>query len=240
MEHRMQPALRLIAAWFLAAAMAHAQPTPAPAFDAASIKPTAEQPDSGSGITTIRGRIIARNVTLKRCIRGAYDVPETNIFGAPKWAGEQRYDIDAKAPAPGDGDLMAMLRTLLADRFKLAFHWEDRQLPGYTLVAGKGGIKARPSSPDVGSDATSRNGGVEATGCTMAMLALKLSEALHMPVADGTGIAGRYDFTLSWPPADMDAGVVTAIQEQLGLKLESRKVTTKVFVIDSAQPASGN
>ena len=226
--------LALLVAVSLAAAAAQT-------FDAASIKPSQAQPGSSSGITTKIGSIQADNVTLKRCIRGAYDVSETTIFGGEKWVGEERYDIVAKAGSPaGDQELMMMLRALLADRFKLAIHRETRQITGYRLVAAKSGIKAKPSLPGTERSATSRNGGVEAKGCDMNCLAGKMSEALHAPVTNGTGIQGAYDFTLSWPTGDMDAAVFSAIQEQLGLKLESRKVPAEVIVIDRAERPAAN
>jgi len=224
--------------WWIAVSAAAAQ---APAFEAASIKPTSAPPGSSSGIATKPGRIEATNVTLKRCIRGAYDVSETNIFGGEKWVAEERYDIVAKAAGPaGDSELMPMLRTLLAERFKLAIHRETRQIAGYTLVVGKGALKAKPSQPGAESSATSARGLVEATACDMNCLARKLSEALHGPVVNGTGIDGKYDFTLKWPADDLDVAVFSALQEQLGLKLESRKVPADVIVIDRAERPSAN
>jgi len=236
------------------------QTTPAPAFEAASIKPSKVEPGGSSGITTRKGGISARNVTLKRCIRGAYDVQESQIVG-PKWAGEDRYDIDAKAAGPsGDSELMAMLQSLLAERFGLAFHRETRELPGYALVVGKSGLKAKRSQPDGDSRSISSRVAIDAQACSMRRLAQKLSEVIHAPVADLTGVPGEFDFQLKWTPEDMQArppsdgnkpgsaladlangpSVFTALQEQLGLKLEPRKVPTEVLVIDRAEKASEN
>ena len=79
------------------------------------------------GIFESKGRISAKNVTLKRCVRGAYDLPEPQIIGGPKWVDQDRYYIEAKATVPaGDHELMLMLQTLLADRFKLVLHREQR------------------------------------------------------------------------------------------------------------------
>src|ERR1039457_2119122 len=124
----------------------------APAFEVASIKPSTAEPGSGSGIATGIGRLTGRNVTLKRCMRSAYNVPESQVFGGPKWIDEDRYDIDAMAAGPaGDRDMMPMLETLLAERFKLVFHRETRPLPGYALVMGKKGLAARRSLPGASS-----------------------------------------------------------------------------------------
>jgi uncharacterized protein (TIGR03435 family) len=237
------------------------QATPAPAFEAASIKPSKAEPGSGSGIPTRTGNMSARNVTLKRCIRGAYDVQESQIVGGPKWVGEDRYDIDAKAAGPaGDRELMAMLRSLLSERFKLAFHLETRALPGYALVVGKSGLQAKRSKPDAESRSNSSREAIDCEACGMRQLAQKLSEVIHLPVADLTGVEGEFDFQLQWTPDDMQAkppsggdkpaaaaldvangpSVFAALQEQLGLRLEPRKVSTEVLVIDHAEKAPEN
>jgi uncharacterized protein (TIGR03435 family) len=230
------------------------------AFEVASIKPSLDPPGSVVGIFESKGRISAKNVTLKRCVRGAYDVPEPQIIGGPRWADQDRYDVEAKATVPaGDHELMLMLQTLLADRFKLVFHREQRAIPGYRLVMGKGGLKAQVSAPDRGSVGRSQRGRIEAEGCTMAQLALKLAEVLRQPVLDATRVAGKFDLKLEWTPDDMqakppsaeqrsgnvpesDAGpsIFAALQEQLGLKLESSKVPAEVLVIDSAEKPSAN
>lgn len=224
----------------ICAAAAFGQTAP-PAFDAASIKASTAAPGSGSGITTDTGRIAARNVTLKRCIRGAYDIPESRIVGGPRWADEDRFDIDAKAPGPAGGhDLMAMLQQLMAERFKLVIHRETRPLSGYALVLGKKGIAAKPSEPGERSSSNATRHSIDATGCSTGCMAMKLSEVLHAPVADATGLDGNFDFKLEWTPDDLQSQVFPALEEQLGLKLEGRKVPTEVIVIDSARKPSEN
>jgi uncharacterized protein (TIGR03435 family) len=243
----------LVAVTILPAALSFGQSLPA--FEVASIKPSTADPISGSGITSEKGRISARNVTLKRCVRGAYDVPESLVFGGPKWVDDERYDIEAKAVGPaGDHDLMVMLQSLLTERFKLAMHRETRTLPGYALVVGKNGLTAKRSEPDSPSRTNSSSSAsrktINAQACNMVGLAQKLAEALHAPVADLTAVEGEYDFKLEWTPDDMKPGaaaalpagpsIFTALQEQLGLKLEPRKVPTEVLVIDRAEKASAN
>ena len=230
-----------------------------PAFEVASIRPSLES-SSGGGIFESKGRIDARNVTLKRCVRGAYNVPEPQIIGGPKWVDQDRFYIEATAAVPTDDyELMRMLQTLLADRFKLVFHREQRTSPGYRLVLGKGGLKAQASAPDSGSVGDSRRGRIEAKGYSMAQLSLKLAEALKQPVLDATGVAGKFDFKLEWttddmqakpPSADQRAGntleagagpsIFEALREQLGLKLESGKFPAEVLVIDSVEKPSEN
>jgi uncharacterized protein (TIGR03435 family) len=227
---------------FLLFAAASLGQTPAPpTFEVASIKPATAEPGNSSGISTDRGRIAGRNVTLKRCIRGAYGMPEAQIFGGPKWVDEERYDIDAKAAGPaGDHALMEMLQQLLAERFKLIIHRETRPLSGYALVVGKKGITAKRSEPDTGSRTNSSRRSIDATGCSMGSLATKLAEVLHVPVADSTGLEGKFDFKLEWIPDELQTAVLPALEEQLGLKLEGRRVPTEVIVIDRAEKASAN
>jgi uncharacterized protein (TIGR03435 family) len=222
-------------------------------FEAATVKPSQAPPGSSSGIVEDKGRIVGTNVTLRRCIRGAYDLPETLIVGGSKWVDEERFDIQAVAGRPAGGDdLMAMLRTLLADRFHLVVHRETRDISGYALVLGKDGLKAAESAPGTGASDSARRGSLDSKASTMKNLAQKLSDALRAPVVDFTGLAGKYDVNLTWNPEDLAAAsatkpsaelsgpsIFTALQEQLGLKLESRKVPVEVIVIDSATMPAG-
>ena len=241
-------------ALMLAVLAAGAQNLPL-AFEAASIKLTQGAPGSASGISEVKGRILGRNVTVKRIIRSAYDIPETLIFGGPKWADEEHYDIEAKAAGPVNGrDLMIMLQSLLAERFHLVFHREQRQMSGYALVVTKGGLKAERSAE--GTKATTNAnfsaGSIDAQASTITNLAQKLSDALHVSVADSTKVEGAFNFKLSWNPKDVTApasksvvessapSIFTALEEQLGLKLESSKRPVEALVIDSVQRPSEN
>lgn len=238
--------------WFAFLLVLPAAVAQGPSFEAASIKPTVAEPGSSSGIVTRIGRIEARNVTLKRCIRGAYNIPESRVFGGPTWIEDERYDIDAKAAGPaGDDDLMIMLRALLADRFKLVLHRETRTLAGYALVTGKKGLLAKPSAPGAESKSSASRTSLDGTACSMDCLAMKLSEVLHLPVSNSTGIDGAFDFQLKFAPQDLKAdpstpastpgvSVFGVVEEQLGLKLEARKVPTEVLVIDGAEKPSAN
>jgi uncharacterized protein (TIGR03435 family) len=213
-------------------------------FEAASIKPTQSAPGSASGIQTDTGHITGRNVTLKRCIRGAYDIPETLIFNGPSWVGEDRYDIDATAASPArTPELTNMLQSLLADRFQLVFHRERREVPGYALVLAKGRIKVELSAKNVRAKNNASRGSLESEASTMTNLAQKLSDALRTPVADFTGLDGTYNFKLTWNADDtqtLSAGgagrvsaessapsIFTAVQEQLGLKLACSTMATQ-------------
>ena len=228
-------------------------PMQKPTFEAAAIKPSQDAPGSTSGIRSTPGRITGRYVTLKRCIRGAYDIPETQVLGGPKWVDEDRYDIEANASGPaGDHELMIMLQSLLTERFHLQFHREQQQVSGYALVNAKGGTKVERSQSNSARTSASR-GRIEAQASTIADLAQKLSEALKMPTVDFTDLDGRFDFTLSWDPDDpitsassrnpspvSGPSVFAALEEQLGLKLESRKVPVEVLVSDKVEKPTLN
>jgi len=224
-----------------------------PTFEVASIKQSADPPGS-SRVHTTNGRAKMENVTLKQCLRSAYDLQDAQILGGPKWIDDDRYYIEAKATGPAkDRELMIMLQDLLVERFKLVFHRETRDFAGYALVMGKGGLKAKPSDPNSSSrgNFTGRNSrlSLNAARCTMTWLAQKLSETLHMPVVDLTKIDGAFDFKLEWVADELQVPVAVdvsgpsifaALQEQLGLRLESRKIPTDVLVIDGAERPSEN
>lgn len=199
------------------------------------------------------GRCVVNSGRLSHLIALAWNIGVGLIRNSPDWAmtGVERYNIEAKAEDPAkttEAQLYQMLQALLIERFQLKFHRENEDHPGYALVVGKNGPKnLKPSkSQDV---ATSYNEQMKpmpgqpinltVKKFTMARLAQELSFT-GKPVVDKTGLDGEYDFTLSW---DENQGPVltTAVQEQLGLKLEPMKVPISVFVIESAQkPSSAN
>jgi uncharacterized protein (TIGR03435 family) len=222
-----------------------------PAFEVASVKlhlPTPGPFRSSSSIEP--GGINFTNVNLKGCIRAAYEVQPNRISGGPDWLAEERYDIVAKAAsAVPKAQLMLMLQTLLEDRFQLRLHRESKELPIYALVAGKNGPKIHPGKED---GETEIGGGahlIDSRAMTMKALAGVLSRFAEVdrPVFDMTGLNGVFDITLDVEAedksaADADSGqsIFTALQEQLGLKLEPRRGPVEILVIDQVVKASGN
>jgi uncharacterized protein (TIGR03435 family) len=218
-------------------------------FDVASVRPSARLvgPDENNRITFDPAGITGRNVTLRRCVAEAYRLQLTQVLG-PGWLNKSEYDIDAKAGGPADREqLAAMLRPLLAERFKLAQHSETRDLRVYELVVDKTGLKAGATIPATGS-------GFHFHGDMQRfadLLAVQLSIALPddpgrpgrasgptTPVLDKTGLSGIYDFDVDIRPepgSDMFALWQRALQEKMGLKLESRKTKMKVLVVDGAE-----
>lgn len=220
-------------------------------FEVASVKRAA--PDArGSDVDVYHGVLRMRNVTLKRCIARAYEVPEAQVIGGPRWIGELRFDIDAKADHDAAGEEIGpMLQHLLSERFGLALHHEMRVLAGYALVVAKGGIKAPRSAEGTTSNTDRSRGRLQVKATSMPKVAMRLAAVLGEPVVDMTGVSGDFDFTLLWTPDDMRANpaetepaeypsLFTAIEEQLGLKLEARRAPADALVIDDARPPSQN
>jgi uncharacterized protein (TIGR03435 family) len=192
------------------------------------------------------GLLQMTNVSLKQCIRYGYEIAEPQIMGGPSWIDNLRFDIVAKAehPPADDSELLRMLKPLLAERFQLTVHHETRTLPGYALITARSGISAKVSDPGTKFTGNSTRTTMRVTGCTMQVLAIRLSPMLHRPVVDMTQDTHAYDFSLHWAPdgetGSDDGSLFTALQEQVGAKLESRKVPVDVLVIDRAEMPSEN
>jgi uncharacterized protein (TIGR03435 family) len=234
----------------LALLLAMVAPLPAQEFEVASIRP-AKQDGNHHDSDIYQGRWVTHNLTLKRLIAMAWDVDDSVVAGGPSWIDSDGYDINAKIPAdyvqaPSD-QFLHMIQRLLADRFRLTIHREPRQISGYALVPAKTGSKmanARPSGS--GSDFSANGMHLKATSVTMEAFAKRLSRNRDIGriVVDKTGFTGRFDFELDWAPALQDSSehpsIFTAIQEQLGLKLESAKVQIQTVVVDRVEKPSEN
>jgi uncharacterized protein (TIGR03435 family) len=223
-------------------------------FEVASIKPSNSAPSASSGITTGHGRLDAHNVTLKRCIMGAYSVGPHQISGGPDWLDSDRFEILAKADQPIDDDaaLMVMLQSLLAERFKLVLHQESKTITALVLEVAKNGPKlekaaAGEASTNTSTDKTSVT--IDAQNTDMDLFAQILARRTELPVVNHTELAGIFNFKLHWTPesakpadgAAMEGpSLFTAIQEQLGLRLRSQKAPVEALVIDHVEKPSGN
>lgn len=243
----------VIIAAFATATLASAERA---AFDLASIhaNPGAAR-DSSIGRSS--GRISVRNAALREIIAFAYDIPtdrDEELIG-PAWLAQEKFDIEATCPPETSRERVTqMMQTLLEERFGLRTHREDRKVNGYALAKTNRTPLLRPSpnGVDQSLDAsfTFSEGRVTGRAMSMQALANRLSGPvfkLGRPVVDETGIKGIYDFTLIWAPdgappaAESAPSIFTAIQEQLGLKLESRKISVHTLVIDRIERLpSGN
>jgi uncharacterized protein (TIGR03435 family) len=237
--------LRVVLAVFLPAApCAFAQ-----TFDVASLKPSAPVIDLyRANLGTIaHGEVTLTNATLVDCIKFAYGLASDDQMDGPDWTKSKavRFDVLGKAPpATPRAQLLAMLRTLLNERFHLAMHTEKRRIPHYALAVAKNGPRLEEVQPDPsGSHMTYRLGHITHNQISMQTLAMLLSRQMREMVLDETGLKGLYKIDLQWTPESqqpttdaVETGptIFTALQEQLGLRLEGRKDEVDVMVIDHA------
>jgi uncharacterized protein (TIGR03435 family) len=237
----------------------------APAFEVATIKPT--PPDAKAGrYITMQGtnRFIVKYYTLKLLIAAAYNLSPKVVSGGPAWVDSDHFEIEAETTGdkqPARPEQMAMLRSLLADRFKLSFHREAKDFSIYALEVAKDGPKLKESTAPATDPAQlistvyPQRIHLPAKNATMGDFASLLQRALlDRPVVDRTGLTGRYDFDLDWAPDETQFGgevpvapadaqappFFTAIQQQLGLRLEAMRGNVDAFVIDHAEPPSDN
>jgi uncharacterized protein (TIGR03435 family) len=208
-----------------------------------------------SGLQRHWDRFTIRNQSLVSLMMFAYSIDKHQVVDAPKWTGADRFDIEGTTDIPGEPNLhqqQEMLQKLLTERFGLRFHHEKRQLPVYAIQIAKGGPKLKPpANPDAEADQEASNHGSEITVTittgTMADFILGMQFFFDRPLIDQTGISGRHDFTLRYTHDEANAtspnaapGLFTAIQEQLGLKLDALKAPIDVFVIDHVETPSAN
>ena len=227
-------------------------------FDVASIKESQSLETGGSLRFLPDGGVRADNIPARGLITIAYELQPYQLLNAPGWANETRYNIEAKPAAriSPEQTTDAMLQALLVERFKFAFHREVRQVDGFALVRvqpDRLGPQLRVSELDCqaafSANPRCRQGRIGTEQITlignpMAMLLQVVVNKVTAPVSDETGLIGRYDIDMQWSnevaPSDDRPSIYTALQEQLGLKLERRRVTTEVLVVDRLERPTPN
>jgi len=244
--------MKIITSAILAAALCSGQVTAR--FEIVSIKPS-KSDDRGGGMRPIAGGFSARNLSVNMLIQSAYNLKPWQISGGSGWVVTDRYDIEAKTEGkPSFQERLEMLRPLLADRFQLKFHRETRQMPIYSLTVTKNGPKLQATAAGVPGYIRPGRGLLEGRGVNMGMLADFLGGSLGQSVTDRTGVIGGFDVRLEWTPTEGEldykyddrpidssgSSVFTAIQEQLGLKLEASKGPVEVLVIDHIERPPAN
>ncbi len=231
-----------------------------PHFEVAAIKPSnpENQNHNWSGSTD---RILIENYTLRLLIRSAYGLKtEAQILGGPDWIDKQSFDINAKIDdaeiakmakmdrVTRQRERNEMLQSLLIERFALKARLDHRTMPVYALVVAKSGARLTPTSPATaakGHSISTNNGRMTASAISMDSFAEDLayqSETGGRMVLNRTGLTGEYDFKLDWAEDNGDStaadpaltGLFTALQEQLGLKLQSEKGSVDVVIVESA------
>lgn len=236
-----------------------------PSFEVATIKPS--KPDDQRKAIVVQGRRLhIINQSLTRIICFSYGVQEKQIIGLPPWADADKYDIDAEPDgegAPSDKQWKRMIQKMLADRFKLTLHKDKKEMSVYALTVAKSGEKMTKSEGDPnglpGLFFRGKLGDLGVRNANMDDFTHLLQEVvLDRPVIDQTGLSGRFDFTLKWTPDDSQFGgmaakippstdgadappnLYTAIQEQIGLKLDATKAPADVLIIDHVEKPSAN
>ncbi len=228
-----------------------------PAFDVMSIRPN----DSGSGSTSVsinNGVYSAVNISLKRLLENTYGIKEDLISGVPGAIDSMRFDVMAKILDPdlevlhkmSNAEQSKMLLPFLIDRFQLKAHVEIKSLPVYELMVAPGGLKMKPSLQNGGHNSTlnvNNNRELTSQNISMGPLAKALAGQVHRTVIDKTGLTDGYDVTLKWSPdyeaerqADAGPSLFTAVQEQLGLKLQPAKGPVETLVVDHVAMPSEN
>lgn len=236
-----------------------------PTFEVATIKPS--KLDEQRTFLIWRGADMqVVNFSLESLMKFAYNVQDKQIVNAPDWMNSDKFDIDAKPDTPGqpsDTQIKEMVQKLLADRFGLKFHNDQRELSAYVLTVGKDGPKMKQNTDNPNGLPGlffGPIGTLHVTNATMKNFTnLMQSAVLDRPVVDRTGLQGKWDFTLKWTPDESQfAGLgvkvpppsaddpnpppplFTAIKEQLDLALEAQKTNVPVLVIDHVDHPSAN
>jgi uncharacterized protein (TIGR03435 family) len=224
-----------------------------PVFDVASIKPIAPPyPTQGGPWTVTHGRFKAETAWLRGVVAWAYNVSSAQVKGAPDWINSDAYYFDARSENQdaGPDQVRLMLQGLLAERFKLTVHRDTQQGQMYTLAVGKNGSKLQDAK-DGRKSLISWNGPGRVTfseNQTLQGLVNVLTGVLGAPVVDETGLKGSYNFALEFTDSrdprtrqpDAPPDVFGAVEEQLGLRLQSSKRPINVLVVDHIEKPSAN
>jgi uncharacterized protein (TIGR03435 family) len=239
----------------LSACGAFGQPAEAPAFEVASVKMNGAGSGEGPGrgreiVTPSPAGVTMKNVHLKSVVQWAYHMQAIQVLG-PSWLDDNRYDIVAKTAGETPVERQrVMMQTLLAERFKLTFHRETKEMPAYVFTVAKSGHKLRQSESEGEMEVKPSSSGKMAaafTHVTLAQLSEMASSPLQGVVVDQTGLKGSYDFTLDMSPfmgggdfrptgiEDIITMIIQAANEQLGIKIEQKKVPAGLLIVDHAE-----
>jgi uncharacterized protein (TIGR03435 family) len=243
-----------LAALFSGTAMTARPQTSASAFAVASVRPSALDESNKTRfdrVTTTPGNVMMKGITIIGAIKWAYKVEAYQVAG-PSWIDSTHFDIIAKADGGATDDQMRLMtQTLLADRFRLVVHHDQREMSVMALIIGKSGAKLKASVDQAQGGFEPLNGKpiIKFSRVSMGDFAGKLSETYHKVVVDRTGLDGLFDFTFDAtkyfppPPApgqsyervDMEYMILRALQDELGLTLEQRKLTVDRLVVDGIE-----
>jgi len=222
----------------------------AQSFDVVSVRPNTTSAGRSSERTN-SGHVMAENITPSSMIQQAFGIRASQIEGAPGWIETDGFDLNATTGTTkdlSDIELQPYWQSLLSTRFQMKYHRETKEMQVYSLTVAKGGPKL-PESASGGDTSTNLSKSREHTSLTSTHIAMPnfaalLGKRLDRTVLDKTGLTGIYDVKLEWSPdLSTDTGsasIFTALQDQLGLKLESGKGPVEIIVIDSLEKPTEN
>ena len=236
--------------------LAFAQTTPPDSlkFEVISIR-TNKSASERSALRIDADRLSASNVSARSLIETGYGLKTWQISGAPDWLNTERFDVEATAEHPVTRvQIMEMLRSLLAERFGLSVHRDSKDIPVFALTVAKGGLKLTETAPDDHPQVLFSTAGpmMNLTGlkAPLRLLTPWLTSILmntSRPVVDQTGLAGTYDFKMEWLPDNAPASaaieapsIYSAMQEQLGLRLNAQMAPFEILMIDHIERPSSN
>ncbi|MGA8110922.1 MAG: TIGR03435 family protein [Acidobacteriaceae bacterium] len=262
MPERISIAFALALALALPTALSRAQTAPPPAnvplaFDVVSVKPAQPEPGVASSWRAASDGFSA-TTTVENFVQSAYNfVLDDQILNLPGWAKSERFEIAAqmdpdtsaafnKLPRDQrDRQWDRMMQSILTDRFRMQAHSETRRMPVYALMVAKNGPRLKPAAAG-SADWSAGPGRIAGHLVDMSLLSTLLSGSLGRIVVDRTGLTGHYDLTLTWTPDDQQAlpdsgpSLITALEEQLGLRLQATRAPAPVLVIDHIEKPSAN
>jgi len=227
-----------------------------PGWEVATVRPS--DPDEQEQSFSVRGRhVLIKRQSVETMLMVGYGLQKSQIANAPEWVKTESFDVDGFPDAAGQPSVQqfqSMVRKLLVERFGLKMHKEQREMAAYALTIAKGGMKLTPTSSDPSALPEQEVQGGNAdrqlkfTNVSMQDFSLMLLYEVDKPLVDRTGLSGRYDFRVTFTKDESSVpaggssspGLFTAMQEQLGLKLEPVKTAVDVLVVDRIQKPTAN
>jgi len=228
-------------------------------FAVTSIRPHAPDDNRFLVRPPVNGQFTAAGTTAKFVLMLAYDVQETQVVGGPGWFATEKWDIEAKSEGPRHSieETRRMLQNMLEERFSLRLHRETQPRPVYVLTVAKNGTKLKAGEPGKSTNVQVGGSSINVQNGELARMTQLLATVLGRPVVDRTGLTGTYDFSLQWDDAPVKEGgvpgldvpgapgadhgsIFTAIQDQLGLRLEPERAPIEVIVVDRIERPSPN
>lgn len=227
-----------------------------PDWDVAAVRASDLADTRGQHINLQGSHVLLLDTTVEQLLLLGFGVQQSQLVNLPEWARTAKWDVNGVPNVqgqPGLKQIQGLMRKILAERFGLQLHHEERELPVFALQVAKGGprLALNTSAPDGLLDQQNSEDSTrhveDLKNTSMSELALILQFHVNRPIVDQTLLKGRYDFKVQWSPSDApnpapDAlpDLFTALREQIGLKLERVKAPTDVLVIDKVEKPDAN